>query len=119
MILPSYAGYVIVPLHLVAGALFALVPPSPYKAGYYATYGAIVTLLAVTLGLYIWLLWTSRPGYGTVWLQFLLATLSAAGLFFLLEFNSPWHAIVYPLMLGASLLLCLVIGHLVLFILRP
>ncbi|MGF1631636.1 MAG: hypothetical protein ACFCUT_19345 [Kiloniellaceae bacterium] len=78
-----YAGYVIVPLHLVAGFLFALLPASPYQQGYSATYGAIALL----------------P-------------------FFLRDFSDAWHAIVYPLILGGSLLACLVVGHLTVMISR-
>ncbi len=118
MTLPSYAGYVIVPLHLLAGALFWLIPGSVYHSGYYATYGAIAVLLVATVITYGWLVSALAPGFGTVWLQVLLAAVVVAALFFVIDFSDPWHAIVYLPIMGASLLACLITAHMVLLIAR-
>lgn len=118
MTLPSYAGHAIVPLHLLAGALFWLIPGSVYQTGYYATYGAIVVLLAVAVITYGWLVAALVPGYGTIWLQVLLAAVGVVALFFVIDFSDPWHAIVYLPIMGASLLACLITAHAVLLIAR-
>jgi hypothetical protein len=119
MNLPSYAGYAIVPLHLLAGALFWLIPGSVYHSGYYATYGAIVVLLAATVVTYGWLAAALAPGFGTVWLQVVLAAVVVVALFFVIDFSDPWHAIVYLPIMGGSLLACLITAHVVLLIARP
>lgn len=119
MTLPSYAGYAVVPLHFVAGVLFSIIPASPYQQGYYATFGAIVVLLAATVITYGRLISALAPGFGAVWLQVSLAAVVVVALFFVIDFNDPWHAIVYPLVLGGSLVVCLGVGHAVLLIARP
>ncbi len=119
MTLPSYAGYVIVPLHLVAGFLFALIPGSVYQSGYYAAYGAIAVVLAATVFTYGWLTGAQPAGFGVVWLQVLLAAAVAAVPFFAVEFSAAWHALLYVPIMGASLLACLITGHVVLLIVRP
>jgi hypothetical protein len=119
MTLPAYAGYVIVPLHLAAGFLFAAIPASVYQPGYYAAYGGIVVLLVVTAVVYGTLVWMQAPGFGSLWLQFLLAGIAVAVPFFVVEFSNSWHAILYLPIMGASLIACLVIGHVVLFTVRP
>ncbi len=116
MTLPSSAGYAIVPLHLLAGALFWLIPGSVYNSGYYATYGAIVVLLVATVISYGWLVSALSPGYGTVWLQVTLAAVVVVALFFVIDFSDPWHAIVYLPIMGASLITSLITAHAVLFI---
>jgi len=113
-----YAGYVIAPLHLVAGLLFILLPATPYQKGWETVYGAIALLLVTTVVVYGSILQAWRPTLGAVWGQLLLAALAAALPFFLIDFSDAWHAIVYPLILGASLLACLVVGHLVLVLSR-
>ena len=110
MTLSTYAGYVIVPLHLAAGFLFGVLPGSVYQPGWYTGYGAILTLLAATLWFYVWAVRCARPGRGVVWLQVLLAVLAAAVPFFTVDFADAWHAIVYLPILGGSLLACLVAG---------
>ncbi|MEO3429226.1 hypothetical protein AAFN88_10240 [Pelagibius sp. CAU 1746] len=119
MTLPSYAGYAIVPLHLLAGALFWLIPGPVYHAGYYATYGAIAVLLAATVAAYGWLAAALTPGFGTVWLQVALAAVGVAALFFVIDFSDPWHAIVYLPVMGGSLLACLITAHAALFMAKP
>ena len=119
MTLPNYAGYVIVPLHLVAGFLFALIPGSVYQSGYYAAYGAIAVVLAATVIAYGWFIGVQPVGFGVVWLQVLLATAGAAALFFVVPFSSAWHALLYVPIMGASLVACLITGHVVLLIVRP
>ncbi|WP_193371391.1 hypothetical protein [Pelagibius marinus] len=119
MTLPSYAGYVIVPLHLLAGALFGLIPGSPYHSGFYATFGAIAVLLVTTLATYGWLVSALKPSYGAVWLQVLLAAVVVVALLFLVDFNDLWHAIIYLPIMGGSLLACLVTAHVILFAARP
>lgn len=111
MTLPSYAGYAIVPLHLLAGSLFALLPGSVHLSGWYAGYGAILTILATTVVFYAWQTRRAQPGKRSIWLQILLAALAAALPFFLVDFADPWHAIVYLPILGGSLLACLIAGH--------
>jgi hypothetical protein len=114
----NYAGYVIAPLHLVAGFLFALLPDSPYQQGYSAIYGTIATLLVTTVVAYHWILRAWPPGLGAVWGHLLLATAAATLPLYLVDFSNAGHAIVYPLILGASLLACLVVGHLTVLLSR-
>lgn len=112
-------GYLIVPLHLVAGYLFPLLPGSAMKPGQDALYGALLALLGVTAVFYGRIVWLRVPRFRIVWQQVALAGLAAAVPFFTIDFNDPWHAIVYPLILGGSLVVCLGVGHAVLFIARP
>jgi hypothetical protein len=116
---PSYAGYVIVPLHLAAGFSFALIPASVYQPGYHAAYGGLVVLLVATAGIYGSLVRRQAPGFGVIWLQVLLAGIAVAVAFFTVEFSSAWNAILYLPIMGASLVACLVIGHVVRFTLKP
>lgn len=118
MTLPSYAGYVIVPLHLLAGALFWLIPGSPYHSGFYATFGAIGVLLVVTVVTYGWLVSALKPGFVTVWLQVALAAVAVVALLFVIDFNDLWHAIIYLPIMGGSLLACLITAHVILFAAR-
>jgi len=113
MTLLSNVGYGIVPLHLGAGLLFALLPASPYQAGYYALYGGILTLLAAAVVFYGWAVRHCGINRAAVCLQVLLACLAVAVPLFLIDFSDPWHAILYLPILGGSLLVCLVAGLLV------
>lgn len=119
MTLPSHAGFVIVPLHLVAGYLFGLIPASVYQPGYYAVYGGIVMTLLVTLVVYGTVLWHQQPGMGTLWLHFLLGIFAVALPFFTLDFKDTWSAIIYLPIMGGSLAACLIVGHVVVFAARP
>jgi len=115
MKISKHAGIAIAPAHLCAGFLFALLPASPYQQGYYAGYGAILVVLAGTLMFYGWAVRAAAIGPGLVCLQVLAAAVAAAVPLFLVDFSDPWHAIVYLPILGASLLLCLVVGLLARF----
>jgi hypothetical protein len=110
MNLPAIAGYVIAPLHLVAGLLFILLPATPYQKGWETVYGVIALLLVTTVVVYGSILRRQRLGVGIVLLQVLAAALAAAVPFFTVDFSALWHALVYPLILGSSLLACLVVG---------
>lgn len=110
MTLSACAGYVIAPLHLVAGLLFVLLPATPYQKGWETVYGAIGLLLVTTVVVYGSLLRRQRLGAGIVLLQVLAAALAATLPFFTVDFSDPWHALTYPLLLGSSLLACLVVG---------
>lgn len=113
------AGYAIAPLHLAVGSLFVFLPASVYQQGYASLYGAILVLLASIIAFYGWILWMQAPAFRVLWQQVLLASGAAAVPFFTIGFSDPWHAIVYPLILGGSLIACLGIGHVVLFVVRP
>ena len=104
MKLPCHAGYVIAPLHLAAGSLFALLPSSPYAAGY----GAILVVLGVAVVAYGWIATAQRLGAGTMALHLVSAAAAALAPFFLVDFSDPWHAIVYLPIMGGSLLACLI-----------
>jgi len=112
-------GYLIAPLHLLAGYVFPQLPGSMMQPGRDALYGALLVLLGVTAVFYGRMVWLQVPRFRIVWQQVALAALAAAVPFFTVDFNDPWHAIVYPLILGGSLVVCLAVGHAVLFIARP
>lgn len=108
MKLPRQAGYVIAPLHLVAGLLFALLPASPYAKGYYAGYGAILVVSAVAVLAFGWIAAAQRPGAAVLAAQLAVAALAAVVPFFLVGFSDPWHATLYLPIMGASLVACLI-----------
>jgi hypothetical protein len=108
MTLPRHAGYVIAPLHLVAGFLFALLPGSPYDKGYYAVYGAILVVLAIAVLASGWIAAVQRPGAGALALQIGAAAMAVAVPFFLVDFSDPWHAILYLPIMAGSLIACFV-----------
>jgi hypothetical protein len=108
MTLPRHAGYVIAPLHLVAGFLFALLPGSPYDKGYYAVYGAILVVLAIAVLAFGWIAAVQRPGAGALALQIGAAAVAVAVSIFLVDFSDPWHAILYLPIMGGSLIACVV-----------
>ena len=118
MTLPSYAGYIVAPLHLVAGLLFGLIPASVYHPAYYAVYGGIVLTLVVTAVVYGTVIWHQQPGMAVLWLHFLVALVAVAIPFFTVSFDNTWSLIIYPLIMGGSLLACLVVGHAVIFAAR-
>ncbi|TQV78488.1 hypothetical protein [Denitrobaculum tricleocarpae] len=111
MKLSSYATYVIVPLHLISGCLFGLLPNSPYDSAYYSLYSAIVLLLVLTVVVYGMLVHYLRPGVALIWIQCGIASMVAAVPAYALEFSDPWHLLMYPLVQGASLLACLLVGN--------
>ncbi|WP_299391190.1 hypothetical protein [Pelagibius sp.] len=111
MTLPSYATYAVVPLHLAAGFLFALVPASVYHQSYYPVFGAIVLTLLVTVVVYGYTVWQLQPGFAVLWFQFLLVLLAVAVPFFTVDFGDAWTAIVYLPIMGGSALACLLVGH--------
>ncbi|WP_282608498.1 hypothetical protein [Pelagibius sp. Alg239-R121] len=118
MTLPTYATYLIVPLHLIAGFLFGLIPSSVYHPAYYGAYSGIVLTLVVTVVVYGMLVQHQQPGFVVVWLQCFLALLAVAIPFFTLDFSDLWHALMYPLIMGGSLVACLVVAHIVLLTTR-
>ncbi len=113
MKLSSYTTYVIVPLHLIVGCLFGLIPNSPYASSYYSFYSAIVLLLVLTVVVYGILVNYLRPGIALIWVQCGIALMVTAIPFYTLDFSDPWHLLMYPLIQGTSLLACLLVGNIV------